>query len=214
MVVMIIAIGNTKGGVGKTTLSLNIAIGRALQGKDVWLVDGDIQGTAQDAISIRSEQNLLPFISCSSFPDGKVLRSQVLQQSKKFDDVIIDVGGRDSTPLRAALMLCDMLIIPFQPRSFDVWALENMMNLVNESLSFRDNFPVYAVLNMADSQGKDNDEAIQAISEIEGIEYLDAPIYRRKSYSNFAGQGLSVLEGKPKDSKAFNEVETLLNKLF
>lgn len=211
---MIIAIGNTKGGVGKTTLSLNIAIGRALQGKDVWLVDGDVQGTSQDAISLRSEKNISPFISCSSFPDGKILRSQVIQQSKKFDDVIIDVGGRDSTPLRAALMLCDALIIPFQPRSFDVWALDNMINLINESLTFRDDFPVYAVLNMADTQGKDNEEAIQAISDIKEIEYLDAPIYRRKSYPNFAGQGLSVLEGKPKDLKAIQEMERLLNKLF
>ena len=211
---MIIAIGNTKGGVGKTTLSLNIAIGRALQGKDVWLVDGDVQGTAQDAISVRSEQKISPFISCSSFPDGKILREQVLQQSKKFDDVIIDVGGRDSTPLRASLMLCDILIIPFQPRIFDVWALDNLTNLINEVLSFRRSFSVYADLNMADTQGKDNEEAIQAISEIQGIEYLDAPIYRRKSYPNFAGQGLSVLEGRPKDHKAINEVETLLNKLF
>ena len=44
---MIITIGNTKGGVGKTTLALNIAIAQTLNGRDVWLIDGDRQGTAQ-----------------------------------------------------------------------------------------------------------------------------------------------------------------------
>ena len=51
---MIITIGNTKGGVGKTTLAVNLAIARALAGRDVWLIDGDRQGTAQTAISIRA----------------------------------------------------------------------------------------------------------------------------------------------------------------
>ena len=36
---MIVTVGNTKGGVGKTTLALNLAIARALQGRDVWLID-------------------------------------------------------------------------------------------------------------------------------------------------------------------------------
>ena len=52
---MIITVGNTKGGVGKTTIAVNLAIARALTGRDVWLVDGDRQGTAQTAISIRAD---------------------------------------------------------------------------------------------------------------------------------------------------------------
>ena len=52
--------------------------------------------------------------------------AQVQQQSSKFDDVIIDAGGRDSTALRAALVLSDVLLVPFQPRSYDVWALEDI----------------------------------------------------------------------------------------
>ena len=42
---MIITVGNTKGGVGKTTLTVNLAIARALAGRDVWLIDGDRQST-------------------------------------------------------------------------------------------------------------------------------------------------------------------------
>jgi chromosome partitioning protein len=52
---MILTIGNTKGGVGKTTIAVNLAIARALSGRDVWLVDGDGQRTAQLAINARAE---------------------------------------------------------------------------------------------------------------------------------------------------------------
>ena len=118
---MIITIGNTKGGVGKTTLAVNLAIARALAGRDVWLIDGDRQGTAQTAISIRAEAEHVPGIACATYPDGPTLRAQVQQQAAKFDDVVIDAGGRDSTALRAALVLSDVLLVPFQPRSYDVW---------------------------------------------------------------------------------------------
>lgn len=185
-----------------------------MAGRDVWLVDGDIQGTAQEVISIRAENGTQPAIACSAFPDGKTLRAQIQQQAQKYDDVVIDVGGRDSTPLRAAMLLCDVLLIPFQPRSFDVWAIDNMVSLIEEALSVRDSFPVYVVLNMADTQGKDNQEAAQAIENIEVITYLDTSICRRKAYANAGGQGLSVLEFKPQDKKASDEIQLLLDKLF
>ncbi|MEX3606064.1 MAG: ParA family protein [Burkholderia sp.] len=54
MFYMIVTVGNTKGGVGKTTLGVNLAIARALAGRDVWLIDADRQGTAQTEISIRA----------------------------------------------------------------------------------------------------------------------------------------------------------------
>jgi Mrp family chromosome partitioning ATPase len=53
--IMIITVGNTKGGVGKTTLAVQLAIARALAGRDVWLIDGDRQGTAAAAIAARAE---------------------------------------------------------------------------------------------------------------------------------------------------------------
>lgn len=75
---MIVTVGNTKGGVGKTTIAVNLAISRTLAGRDVWLIDGDRQGTAQSAISVRSALGRLPGIACSSYPDGQALRSQIL----------------------------------------------------------------------------------------------------------------------------------------
>src|SRR3546814_15260767 len=53
---MILAVGNTKGGVGKTTLAVNLAVARALAGRDLLLVDGDEQGTALTFTELRADR--------------------------------------------------------------------------------------------------------------------------------------------------------------
>ena len=213
---MIITVGNTKGGVGKTTLAVNLAIARALAGRDVWLIAGDRQGTAQTAISIRADAGHAPGIACATYPDGPTLRAQVQQQASKFDDIIIDAGGRDSTALRAALVLSDVLLVPFQPRSYDVWALNDIAALIDEARSVRDGLRAVAILNCADpgESSTDNSEAAAAVAEIPQFAYLDTPIRRRKAFANAAGQGLSVLELKPADRKAADELNALVSALF
>lgn len=213
---MIITVGNTKGGVGKTTLAVNLAIARALSGRDVWLIDGDRQGTAQTAISIRAEAGHLPGIACATYSDGQTLRAQVQQQAGRFDDIIIDAGGRDSTALRAALVLSDVLLVPFQPRSYDVWALNDIAELVDEARSVRDGLRALAVLNCADpgETSTDNADAAAAVADVPQFEYLPIPIRRRKAFANAAGAGLSVLELKPADKKASDELNALISALF
>ena len=189
---------------------------RALAGRDVWLIDGDRQGTAQTAISIRADAGHAPGIACATYPDGPTLRAQVQQQASKFDDIIIDAGGRDSTALRAALVLSDVLLVPFQPRSYDVWALNDIAALIDEARSVRDGLRAVAILNCADpgESSTDNSEAAAAVAEIPQFAYLDTPIRRRKAFANAAGQGLSVLELKPADRKAADELNALVSALF
>jgi len=211
---MIVGVLNTKGGVGKSTLALNLAVARALAGRDVWLIDGDRQATAMQAVAQRAESGVMPALAVAHFTDGPLLRSQVQQGTSKYDDIIIDAGGRDSTALRAALMLADVVLIPFQPRSVDIWAMGDMAELVKEAHSMRDGLKAFALLNGADPRGSDNAEAAQAVADFEHIQYLDAPIGRRKALADAMGDGLSVLESKPKDEKAINEINMLVNLVF
>lgn len=211
---MIVTVGNTKGGVGKTTLALNLAIARAMAGHDVWLIDGDRQGTAQTAITVRAESGKLPNIACAQYTDGTTLRSQIQQVGPKFQDIVIDAGGRDSTALRAALVLSDVVVVPFAPRSLDVWALADICSLIDDARAVRDGLRAVAVLNNADAVGQDNAEAIEALAEFPQLEYLATPIRRRKPIANAAGQGLSVLEMSPRDAKAVEEITALVNAVF
>lgn len=210
----IITVGSTKGGVGKTTLALNIAIARALQGRDVWLIDADRQGTASTALAIRGEAGKLPAIATAHYPEGGALRTQLQHQRGKFQDIIIDAGGRDSTALRAALVLSDLILVPFQPRSIDVWAVADIAALIKEARAVRDGLQAYAVLNLADSQGSDNVEAAEALADYPEIQYLNTPIKRRKSIANAAGSGMSVLEYQPTDAKANAELNALLGAIY
>jgi len=215
MVPKIVAVAATKGGVGKTTIAVQLAIGRALQGHDVWLVDGDRQQTAQTALSLRGQQEVLPGIACAAYEDGAQLRNQINLQKGKWDSIIIDVGGKDSTTLRAALSICDLLVLPFQPRSFDVWALSQMSKILTEAWQYREPFPVYAFLNCADpTKSTDNQEAVAALADFPEMTYLDTPIRRRKAIATASGYGLGVSEMKIKDAKAVKEIDDLAKAVF
>lgn len=87
---MIFTIGNTKGGVGKSTLALNLAIALASRGRRVWIVDGDRQGTTSTAMSIRAAAGKLPLIHCSHIVGGLVAFNGALlitERSTRFDAI-------------------------------------------------------------------------------------------------------------------------------
>ena len=78
-----------------------------------------------------------------------------------------------------------------------------------DAREINDQLRVVAVLNAADAQGKDNEEAATIIREKVGFEYFPYPIVRRKAFRNAAAAGLSVLEMHPRDEKAISEFSLL-----
>ena len=210
---MILVVGNTKGGVGKTTLAVNLAIARALIGRDVLLVDGDEQGTAISFTELRTDQLGTAGYTAVSL-HGAALRTQTRQLAPKYGDVVIDVGGRDTGSLRAALTVADTFLIPVQPRSFDLWAIDNVADLVREAREINEHLRAVVILNAADAQGSDNDAAAESLGEASGLEYLSSPIGRRKAFPNAAATGRSVLEQTPKDQKAVHEIAALVTAVF
>ena len=130
---MIVTIGHTKGGVGKTVVTVNLAAALALQGHSVYLVDGDRQASSFYAMQARRQEEIDPIIDYDNEPDGKKLAALVHSKGRDYDYVVIDVGGRDSSALRAALVVSDLLLIPFAPRSLDVWAMADIDELIQEA---------------------------------------------------------------------------------
>jgi len=116
------------------------------------------------AVAVRAAAGCKPGLACVQYHDGVVLRAQVQRQAGKYDDVVIDAGGRDSTALRTAIALSDLLIVPFLPRSVDVWALSDIAGLVDEANGVRDGLRACAALNAADpGMSNDNTDAAAPI---------------------------------------------------
>lgn len=210
---MIIAIANVKGGCGKTTIATNFAIARALAGRDMLLVDADDQGSAADFTALRTERLGAAGYTAMRLR-GREVRTEVEKMAAKFEDVVIDVGGRDNEGLRAALTVADTVLIPLTPSSFDVWALDRMVGLVREAKGVNRKLRAVAALNAADAQGHDNDEALNVLRETEGVEALPAMLIRRKAYRNAAAQGRGVTDMNPKDPKAVEEMQALVRAIF
>ena len=210
---MIFAVANTKGGVGKTTLAVNLAIVRALQGRDVLLVDADTQGTALSFTDLRTAQLGTPGYTAVALRADAVL-SQVKRMAPKYHDVVIDVGGRDTKALRAAMVVANRVLVPVQPRSFDVWAVEHMADLIGEARSVNGELEALCVLALADPIGSDNAEAAAVLKSLDSMRYLDRPICRRKAFPNAASCGRAVVERQPRDPKAIAELEALAGAVF
>jgi len=216
---VIVTVGNTKGGVGKTTLGVQLALIRRLAGRDVLLVDADRQGSAQMAVAIRAESGRQPGLSCVQCADGKLLRAQVGPLAAKHD-TIIDASGRDSEALRVALGRSDVLLVPVQPRAVDVWSLADIAELVEQVQAARadDSRPplrALAVLNLADpGANSDNADAVAALAHFPQLIPLEALIRRRKAVANAMAHGLSVFELTPRDPKAAEEFATLCIQVF
>ena len=209
---MILAVGNVKGGVGKTTLAINVTIALARAKRDVLLIDGDEQGTALAFTDLRTNRREGPPGYTAVALRGANLRTQVRQLARKYSDIIIDVGGRDTGSLRAALTVAAIVLIPVKPRSFDLWGVDQTADLVREAREVNEQLRAIVVLNEADAQGKDNQEATDSLREVQGVDLAPLLIGRRKAFPNAASAGLSVLEWN--DHKAIDEFGALPAFLF
>jgi chromosome partitioning protein len=211
---MIIVVGGIKGGAGKSTIAANLAVRRSKE-HNVLLVDGDDQETTTLWSATRNENfpNQSANLTCIQLR-GRGARDEVIKLSAHYHDVLIDVGGRDTTTQRAALTIANLVLIPLPPRGPDIWTLEKVADLLDEVRTVNPNLLAWAFLNRADPSGTDNQDAMQIISDTPGIDLILPQIGDRKAFPNAHTQGLSVIENKPRDPKAIAELEGLYQYCF
>ena len=210
---MKIVVGGIKGGSGKTTVATNFVVLSA-QDQDVLLIDADDQETATDFTVLRNERRVDGAGYTCIKLTGAAVRTETQRLARKYATILIDTGGRDTTSQRAALTVADILLVPFVPRSFDLWTLEKVSSLVEEMRTANPDLMAYVFLNRADPRGQDNEESVEMLKEAPGLEFLQTPLGTRKAFSNAAAQGLSVVELKLQDSKASEELLTLYQRVF
>jgi chromosome partitioning protein len=203
---MIIALLNQKGGVGKTTLATHLAGAFALLGRSTVVIDADPQSSALDWARRRDQAGLPRLFGVVGLAKEN-LHVEAPAIARHFDHLLIDGPPRVTALARSALLAADLALIPVQPSPYDVWASQEMVDLVREARVFRPRLRVAFVVNRRVVGTVIGREARGALA-YHGIETLQAEVRQRIVFAESAVYGRLVAECHPK-SLAAREIALL-----
>lgn len=204
---MIILIGNIKGGVGKSTLSTNLAALLVQQGKDVVIVDADRQSTTANWTADRNITEK-PKVHCVRQYDS--IRETLKDLSNRYDVVIADCQGRDSLELRSGMLVANRLIVPFKPSQPDLDTLPTISNIIKDSKLINPTMQALGLLTIAPTNPSITEisDSLKFAKNYAEIKMLETIIFDRKVYRDAISLGLGVIEMD--NDKAKQEIENLL----
>lgn len=210
---MIVTIASTKGGVGKSTLVANLAVGLAELGKSVFLIDGDTQGTLSSWAQIRVNEGLPEIANISA--SNSTLAKMAVERSKAGEVVLIDTIGAKNKEIEQPLLCADVVLTISAPTPADLWELDRLENVVKRYGNQRGKkLPWYLILNRVHPSTKDLQfvEKYLVESDIYPTGIFENVIRQRTAYSDSLGQGRGATETA--DTKAGAEVLELTKELL
>jgi len=205
---MIISVLNQKGGVGKTTLSVNLAAALTLSGGRTLLIDADPQGSALDWQAVRKKESLFPVVGMAK----PTLHKDVPELAASYDYVVIDGPPRVNDLTRSALLTSDLVLIPVQPSPYDVWAADEIVKLIQEVLVYKEGLKSAFIITRRIANTAIGRDVAEALKDYP-IPLMNTIIGQRVIYAESAAAGLSVLESDAKGS-AGKEINSLINELL
>lgn len=207
---MIVALLNQKGGVGKTTLALNLAGEWARQGRRVTLIDADPQGSALDWSQQRSREGLPRLFGVIGLARD-TLHREAPELAQDADYVVIDGPPRVASLMRSALLAVDLVLIPVQPSPLGGWASAEMLSLVTEARIYRPELVARFVLNRCASRTVMARETAGMLSDHDPPALVSA-IGQRIGFAAAAQSGRLVAE-LDDDTPAAREIAALADEI-
>jgi len=211
---MITLIGGNKGGSGKTTTAVNVAVGLALRGHDVCLVNADLQRTAAKWHAEREEAGITPAITLVEKFDNITQTLRALDG--KYAHVIVDVAGRNSREFITGGVIADQIIAPLQCSQPDLDTLVELQQQVEAMRDLNPELKVFCLQSMATTnpvlRGNERKEFVEYLAEFPTIDTLNTVVCFRKVFRDTMSNGLGVLETENAAAKA--EIEQLIAEVF
>lgn len=216
---VIISLLHQKGGVGKSTVAVNLAAELSKEFKTL-LIDCDPMASSLNFGSARSEalgeENFLTVCQKSFVkPDktemtGKAIRQEIKNFKDDYQILIIDSPGRSGIIATAAASVSDLVIVPVIPGFFDIWAIDETLETLDKVMAANEDLMVRILLNRRDDRTVLSKEILKHLQENE-MTLFDSTLGNRTIYGHSAA-GLSVVEIEKK-SDAAREVEALVNEV-
>ncbi|SHL89169.1 chromosome partitioning protein [Paracoccus solventivorans] len=202
----IITVAQQKGGSGKTTLTVNLAVALRRRGLSVAVLDTDPQGSLgrwfMERLDRQGEDEGLEFTTSSAW--GASYESEKLK--KRFDVVLIDTPPKIESDLRPALRVADLVLVPVASSQVDLWATEGVLDLAS-----RERRPVLVVLNRTRPNTRLGAEVAQGAAQL-GVAVAQAQLANRVAYAETLGRGGAVSEGPP--GPARDEIAALADEIL
>ena len=195
----VIAVVSQKGGAGKTTLALHIAVAAERAGLSAAILDMDPQGTAERWSEWRKEEP--PAVVAAK----ATTLSRRLEQANAGDGdlVVIDTPPLAQTEAREAARAADLILIPCRPSAFDLDAIRITADLANDIRK-----PAFVVVNAGPPHGTSVYRDVAEVVERFRLQIAPARLSERAAFRHAVREGKSVQELEP-SSKAAEEIAEL-----
>lgn len=186
----IVTFAQQKGGSGKTTSLVQLAVAWMASGKSVSLVDLDPQGSLKRWATMRED------IPCRASSDWKA-SGDIRAAAREADIVLVDCPGNADILLRSTIRDSDLVIAPAQPSAMDIWALDPVVEMAGKEKT-----PIHVLLNRVPPSGGAEAQARETIT----APLLSAALGNRVVFQQAFAKGKSAAELQPR-SKAAQEVQ-------
>ena len=205
---LIIAIAHQKGGVGKSTLALNLTSFFSRSGVKSAVVDADAQGSITNLIHSFGENNAygtVQLIERTSFQSYTELTKW-----SQYDVLVLDTPPYLSANLNEIFQVADFVLVPTKPAVFDMFAIEGTMALIQQAQKVKTHLKTGVVINM--SGGGKHVEEIKIYLKSKGINVLQTEIAKRVEFERCLLYSDSIFGGT--DRKAKEEISRLGNEIL